>query len=211
MRRKRLSEAAEDELIRLAEEVNAAHRPGLDPQQVEQATAEDNKRVLEWLDEPRPETAWTWEPSDRTRLALAIVASLERHYVDTGNPAFAWAARRIAREILPHHPMPQWVETYVDDSTRKIGALLDDPPKTDVNDHVAAALGFDPTPGPGRGSPFSGAHLTIRDARLAAEVLDRLPLEGGKEYLAILYVATKNNCGRETVRKAFHTFKSKLN
>ena len=42
-------------------------------------------------------------------------------------------------------------------------------------------------------------------------MLDRLPLEGGKEYLAILYVATKNNCGRETVRKAFHTFKSKLN
>jgi len=80
-----------------------------------------------------------------------------------------------------------------------------------VNNHIAAALGFDPTPGRGQGSAFSIAQRILRDGKLAAEVLARLPFENGKEELAIAHVAARNKLGKTTVGNAFRSFKAQLN
>jgi hypothetical protein len=215
MRRPRLSKADEEELTRLARAGNVAQQPGLDPQASERAAAVDNERVPEWLgeEEHRPGGAWVWVPPNRERLALVIIARFERHHVDTGNPAFVWAARQVARDILPHfsgEPL-QWIETYLDDTSSRMAALIDNPPKAGVNKHIAAALGFDPTPGPGQGSAFSIAQRIIRDGKLAAEVLARLPFENGKEELAIAHVAARNKLGRTTVGNVFRSFKAQIN
>ena len=215
MRRTRLNKSDEEELTRLARAGNATQRPGLDPQASKQAAAVYNERALGWLgeEEHRPAEAWVWLPPNRERLALVIIARFERHHVDTGNPAFVWAARQVARDNLPHfssEPL-QWIEAYLNDTASRIAALIDNPPKTDVNNHIAAALGFDPTPGRGQGSAFSIAQRILRDSKLAAEVLARLPFENGKEELAIAHVAARNKLGKTTVGNAFRSFKAQIN
>jgi hypothetical protein len=178
----------------------------------ERRAADHNAKILAMGDMP-PER-WVFQPPVRDRLALTIIATFERHYGDTGNPAFVWAARRVAREMLPHlagDPLLRWIESYLDEITSRLAALMDAPPKTDVNDHIAAALGFDAKPGRGQGSPFSTAQREIRNGRLAAEVLKRLPFENYKQELAIAYVADTNNLSKQTVGSAYRSFKSKIN
>lgn len=215
MWKRQLSKAADDEFAGYAVEVNAADRAGLSAEDRCEAAKHDNERVREWLAKQHLSDEWAWEPPARDGLALAIIARFERHYRSFGNPAFVWAARQIARELLPYLPKDdpglRWVEAYVDATTDRMAVLVNDPPKEDVNGRIAEALGFDSSPGRGQGSPFSSARRVIRDGRLAAEVLARLPHEGGKEGRAIAYVADKNELKKTTVGNAFRSLKTNTN
>jgi hypothetical protein len=147
---------------------------------------------------------------------LQIIAVYKRHYAATGNPAFVWAARQI-RQYLPG-PLPEeayrlslkWIDDYLDDVTARLTDLVRNPPPNDVNDRIAEALGFEAAPGPGRGSPLSGAQKVLRDGGLAAAVMARLPFERGKVMLAISHVAEKEKLSKTTVGDAYRSFKKSM-
>jgi hypothetical protein len=178
----------------------------------EEAVHHDNARVADA--EQDPATEWTWEPLKRDSWALAIIAAFERHYRDRGNPAFVWAARQIARDLLWNLPRDapglQWIEAYIDTVTERMAGLVSAPPSKELNNHIAEALGFDPHPGPGQGSALSDAQRVIRDVRLAGEVAALLPHVGDKEWLAVEDVMKRNGLGRTTVWDAFRKYGPEL-
>jgi len=158
-------------------------------------------------------STWIWEPgSIGKRIALASIAALERHYAETKNPAFVWRARQTAIESLPDLDSPalRWIDEYLVETTMQLARLVEDPPPSEVNSSIAAALGFDAKPGPGRGSAFQKARLLIRDIDLAAQVMHRLRFEDGKESEAIAHVAEKNRLSQTTVGYAFRSFKASV-
>jgi hypothetical protein len=214
MRRDRHTKAVEDALAQHAAEVNAADRPGIAPEDRPQAVAADNERVLNWLTEKQNQhdpQAWVWEPPARDRLVMVIITTFERYYREKKNPTFAWCARRLAREFVPHlanDPALRWIDDYLDTAARGIAELVDHPPPTDMNDRIAAALGFEVAVGRGRRSAISKAQLLIRDGNLAAAVVARLPLERGKEGSAIAHVAAQYGLSSTTVGDAFRSFKA---
>jgi hypothetical protein len=196
---------------------NSDDRPGLSTDERIAAVARDNAKVREWLDEQGPVTEWksTWGPPARDGWALRIIALFEGYYSSTGNPAFVWGARQIARDLLPNLPKNapglQWIEAYIDAATERMAGLVSNPPKEEVNNHIAEALGFDPHPGRGQGSALSKAQRVIRDVRLAGDVLARLPHEGEKEEHAVAYVAAQNGLKPTTVWNAFRRYRSEIN
>jgi hypothetical protein len=177
-----------------------------------QQAGEHNERMLAEMADMSP-SAWIWEEPIRERLAIAIIALLERHYAETKNPALVWHARQTALEFLPHLDSPalRWIDEYLAEVTAQLVALIEHPPPRDVNSCIAAALGFDATPGAGRGSAFSETRRLIRDITLATQVVHRLPSEDGKEWLAINHVAEKNRLSVSTVGNAFRSLKANIN
>lgn len=212
MRRDRHTKAFEDALAQHAAEVNAADRPGSAPEDRLQAVTADNERVLNWQKQNQHDPqAWSWEPPARDRLIMLIITTFERYYRATENPAFAWCARQLAREFVSHlanDPALRWIDDYLDTAARGIAELVDHPPPTDMNDRIAAALGFAVAGGRGRRSAISKAQLLIRDGNLAAAVVARLPVERGKEGPAIAHVAAQYGLSSTTVGDAFRSFKA---
>jgi hypothetical protein len=172
-----------------------------------QQAGEYNERMLAEMANI-PEAAWIWEPPIRERLAGAVMALYEGHYAATKNPAFVWYAHQVALEVCV--AAPPWVDQYLAEVTAQLVKLVNRPPPRDVSNCIAAALGFDPTRGPGETSEFTHARLTIRDINLTAQVMSRVIHRDDKETEAIADVATKNRLGDTTVGNAFRRLKAKL-
>jgi hypothetical protein len=154
----------------------------------------------------------SWGGKSEGYWRLKEIETFKHDYETTRNPLFVWAALKEAA-LLPEEPglgqeaARRWIEDYLDESAERLMTSITNPPTTDVNDQIAACFGFDPNPGRGRGSPFSGAAKHIRDRKLALKVEQRLSTERYKETLAIKDVADKNGCGISIVREAWATYK----
>jgi hypothetical protein len=177
----------------------------------DQMRAEIDAERAENLDVPWWERS-PWGGKSTGYWLLKEIETFKHDYETTGNPVFAWAAFQVAAHLpkeaeLRQEAAWQWIKDYLNVSAERLMTSITNPPATDVNNQIAACFGFDPNPGRGRGSPFSGAAKRIRDRKLALKVEQRLSIERFKETLAIEYVAENNGCGKSVVREAWATYK----
>jgi hypothetical protein len=149
----------------------------------------------------------TWAPPLGALLpTVQFVNRLKILYDEHQNPLFIWLARILAKQLPRNHPKVdiKWIDEYLENVENRMLQLLSDPPKGDFAKQVAAALGFNPTPGKGTGTPASKAKTILRDEMLAAEVF-KLRIRKEKEYIAIEIIARENQLSITTVGNALHS------
>ena len=130
---------------------------------------------------------------DDTERRLAKLAALWHQYQATKNPLIPWYARAAAR--LWDMPVPHWVERYLDDATRTLSDMTQDPPR-DVAAAVAGAFGFE-----GKPSAFSKWRQFADDTPVLIAVLEERRLSPEKSLDAIACaVAGAHNKDLTTVK-----------
>jgi hypothetical protein len=182
--------------------------------------AEDNVRVQAFLDREsrgedpitgapaRRKSTMPWIPGDRQTWIIALIADYERHFQETGNVLFIWAARDASRYLRDSSTHSfAWIDHYLDLINKRLLAGVAEPPH-DANAFIAEALGLK-SRGRGERSSFSDAQRAIRDGGLALAVMNRLSIERGKEYRAIRHVAAAEGVGITMVGDAWRALKGR--
>jgi hypothetical protein len=180
--------------------VDKANQGELDAQ-----LAEDNAKVQALIDcQARGEDPFSGKPSEgrstigwiagnRETWILQWIAELEGHFQATGNGYFVLAAYDAAlylRDRAAHNLA--WVDVHLAVMIKYFFAGND-------------PLRF----GRGERSSRAQALKTIRDGRLAIEVMKQLPIEAGKETLAIAHVAKAEKRSATVVGDAWREFKKR--